>query len=395
LNTAADEPRKQRRRMKFLRLISKNLFRHKRRNLLTLLSIAASLFLFSALYSLADVPALILRGNANSLRLVCHNKAGLAFPLPESYARKIAALPHVRALEAWDGFDGIYQDPKDRFPTYAVDAENIAEIWPEWGISAEASAEFRRVRNAALAGPDLVQRYHWKVGQLVTLHRVSPPLDATLQVVGVLHSSRTSTGSLNLFLFNREYLESSQGTRTVGVFWVQADSLKSIPDLIAQIDSSFSNSDYQTQTEAEGVFISSLFASLGVFFTIAKGLSVAIAIAIMLVAANTAAMSIRERSVEIAVMRAMGFSSRLCAACLLAENIAIAISGGAIGCLTTLLVLGGLAPPLPGINSKVPMSGIAIAVTLSLSAVIGILSAAVPAGLAVSRSIVDDLRRVG
>jgi putative ABC transport system permease protein len=121
--------------MKFLPLILKNLRRHRRRNLLTLLSIAASIFLFSALISLTDIPALILRGNANSVRLVCHNKAGLAFPLPEGYERKIAGLPHVTDVNGWDYFAGIYRDVKDQFPNYAVDPDALNQLWPEWGIA--------------------------------------------------------------------------------------------------------------------------------------------------------------------------------------------------------------------------------------------------------------------
>jgi putative ABC transport system permease protein len=381
--------------MRFLHLIWRNLLRHKRRNLLTVISIAASLFLFSALASLADIPDLILRGNANSLRLVCHNRAGLAFALPDAYARKIAAMPHVRAVQGWNWFAGTYRDAKDQFPNYAVDADTIAELWPEWGITPQAAADFRRVRNAALVGPEVAARYHWKIGDEITLRRADPPLDANLHIVGMLHGSRTSTGSLNLVVFNREYLESLQGrTGMVAIFWVQADSLKSIPAVIQEIDSAFANSDYRTQTEAEGVFTSELFASLGVFFTIAKALALLIAIAIMLVAANTSAMSIRERTTEISVMRAIGFNPGMIVVSLAAESLAIAIAGGILGCAATFAVMGGLAPPLPGLNTRVPLSTEAIAATLALSIVIGVLSAAVPASAAARRTIVEGLRHL-
>src|SRR6266851_2335228 len=129
--------------MRFLHLIWRNLLRHKRRNLLTLISIAISLCLFSALASVAYVPDLILRGNANSLRLVCHNRAGLAFPLPEAYARKIGALPQVRAVQAWNWFGGTYRDTHDQFPNYAVNAGTIGQLFPEWGISPQAAVDFK------------------------------------------------------------------------------------------------------------------------------------------------------------------------------------------------------------------------------------------------------------
>ena len=379
--------------MKFLPLILKNLRRHRRRNLLTLSSIAASIFLFSALISLADIPALILRGNANSLRLVCHNKAGLAFPLPESYSRKIAGLPHVSAIQGWDAFGGIYRDVKDQFANYAVDADSIDELFPEWGIAPDAAAQFKRVRNAALAGTDLVKRYQWKIGDTITLRQAEPPLDANLLIVGILHGSRTSTGPLNMLVFNRSYLAQLQGDRgTVAVIWVKADSVRTVGIVGDEIDAMFANSDSQTQSEAEGVFTSNLLASIGAFFTMAKVLAILVALAIVLVASNTASMSIRERSTEIAVMRAIGFNARITILCLMAESILIAVAGGMLGCLATWGALRGLAPPLPGLNTKIPMSDLAIVAGLLLAVAIGIVSAIIPATVVARRNIVEGLR---
>lgn len=381
------------RAMKFLPLIFKNLRRHRRRNLLTLLSIAASIFIFSALLSLVDVPNLILRGNADSVRLVCTNKAAIGYPLPESYERKIAVLPHVVAVEGWDWFGGTFRDLNDQFPNYAVDADTIEALWPEWGIASETAAQFRKVRNAALVGSDLVRRYRLKIGDQITLHRPAPPLDANLQIVGILHGSRTSTGPLNMLVFNRSYLESLEGNPgTLPVIWVKADSVKSVGAVAASIDTMFANSDHQTQTEREGVFVSNLLASLGVMFTVAKVLAVLVAIAIVLVASNTASMSIRERTTEVAVMRAMGFEPRVAILCLMAESVVIAVAGGILGCAATFGALGGLAPPLPGLNTKIPMSDLAIVASLALACLIGIVSAIVPAMAVTRRNIVEGLR---
>src|SRR5690242_18263072 len=124
--------------MKWLGLLFKNLRRNRRRSLLTVLSIAVSLFIFCALASVPVVANRILADSASSLRVACHNKAGLAYALPQAYKRAIASTPHVVAVEPESWFGGIYHDVKDQFPNLAVDPDQLEVMWPDWGMSKEA-----------------------------------------------------------------------------------------------------------------------------------------------------------------------------------------------------------------------------------------------------------------
>src|SRR5258708_33276587 len=110
-----------RRIVKFAWLIMRSLRRNRRRNILTCLSIAISIFMFCGLSSIAAIPALILRGDAASRRLVCQNKAGLSFALPESYARKLAAIPRVNLVQGWEVMPSEVHGSADQFLSYAVD----------------------------------------------------------------------------------------------------------------------------------------------------------------------------------------------------------------------------------------------------------------------------------
>ncbi len=187
--------------------------------------------------------------------------------------------------------------------------------------------------------------------------------------------SSSSTGPLNTVVLRRDYLESLRGMPgLVTVFWIQVDRLTSIDPVSASIDDTFRDSEYQTRTEVEGEFTKNLFGSLASMFTLATVLGVIVVIVVTLIAANTAAMSIRERGREIAVMRAIGFGRGAVLFYLVSEASLVAIAGGIIGGFATWLVLGDLAPPLPGLNQPLPMSKGIIPTGIGLAWLVGLIS---------------------
>jgi putative ABC transport system permease protein len=381
--------------MKFAWLILRSLRRSRRRNVLTGLSIAISTFMFCGLASIAEIPALLMRGNAASRRLVCSSAAGMAYQLPESHARKISALPRVNRMQAWEFLPSEFSGASDQFLSYAVDPIDVRELWPEWGVSAPAADAFQHQRTAALVGASLMRRHGWQVGQHIILHATIPAPDVPVEIVGVMNPGSSSTGPLNMLAFRRDYYEALKGNPgLVSLIWVQVDRLDSIDPVIAAIDETFRNSEYQTKTEAEGQFTRNIFSSLASIFTLATVLSVIVVIVVTLVAANTAAMSIRERGRELAVLRAIGFNRRTVLIYLVSEASLIAIAGGLLGGLATWLVLGGAAPSLPGVNTPLPMSKGIIPIGIGLAWIVGLVSAFVPAWVATRRTIVTGLRLV-
>ena len=381
--------------MKFGWLILRSLRRSRRRNVLTGLSIAFSIFMFCGLASIAEIPTLLMRGNAASRRLVCASAAGMAYQLPESHTRKISALPQVNRLQAWEFLPSEFDGATDQFLSYAVDPIDIRKLWPEWGVSAPAVDAFRHQRTAALVGASLMRRHGWHVGQHTILHATIPAPDVPVEIVGVMNANSSSTGPLNMLAFRRDYYEALRGNPgLVSLIWIQVDRLDSIDPVIAAIDETFRNSEYQTKTEAEGQFARNIFSSLASIFTLATALSVIVVAVVTLVAANTSAMSIRERGREFAVMRAIGFNRRTVLIYLVSEASLIAIAGGLLGALATWLVLGGVAPSLPGVNTPLPMSKTIIPIGIGLAWMVGLMSAFVPAWVATRRTIVTGLRLV-
>jgi putative ABC transport system permease protein len=376
-------------------LILRSLRRNRRRNVLTALSIAISIFMFCGLASIAEIPALLMRGSAASRRLVCSSAAGMAYLLPESYGRKISTLPRVNLMQAWEFLPSEFRGSADQFLSYAVDPIDLRELWPEWGVSAPAVDAFRHQRTAALVGPDLMRRHGWHVGQHIILHATIPSPDVPVEIVGVMNPDSSSTGPRNLLAFRRDYYEALKGNPgLVSMIWVQVDRLDSIDPVNASIDETFRNSEYQTKTEAEGQFTRNIFSSLASIFTLATVLGVIVVVVVTLVAANTSAMSIRERGRELAVMRAIGFNADTVLVYLVSEASLIAIAGGLLGGLATWLVLGGLAPSLPGVNVPLPMSRGIIPIGVGLAWIVGLVGAFFPAWVATRRTIVTGLRLV-
>jgi putative ABC transport system permease protein len=378
--------------VKYTGLVLKNLVRSRRRTILTVLSIAVSLFIFSALVSIPTVANQILSDTASSTRIATHNKAGLAYAIPMAYKQRIETVPHVELVVAESWFGGVYHEVSDQFPNLAVDSERVDLMWPDWGISKEQFDQFKKIRTACLVGVETMKRFHLHVGQQIQLRGTIYPFNVTLNIVGTTGGKAPP----NFLLFRRDYLEEAAGRPGfVDLMWVKADKPENVPQVMAAIDEGFANSSAETASESEAAFIGSFMDQYRTFFRMAELLGFIVVLMIGLVAANTAAMSIRERRGEIAVMRSIGFPARTILSMLLAESVLIGLAGGIIGCGSAYIVLkvfsvGSGAGPL----STIRMQPLIVAETLVVAVLIGLFSAMAPAGAAARRNIVDALRTV-
>src|SRR5215470_3201460 len=253
--------------MKYTALVFKNLIRSKRRTFLTVLSIAVSLFIFSALVSIPTVANQILGATASSTRIATHNKAGLTYNIPIAYKQPVQSLPHVEAVIAESWFGGVYHEVYDQFPNLAIDPEQVDQMWPDWGISKEAFDNWKKIRTACFVGPSTMKKFGLHVGQQIQLKGTVYPFNVTLTIVG-------ETGGKSppdFLLFRRDYLEEAAGRPGfVGNMWVKVDQPENVPQTIAAIDEGFANSSYETLSESEAAFLGSFMESYRTFFRMAE-----------------------------------------------------------------------------------------------------------------------------
>lgn len=379
--------------MKYLSLVLINLTRNKRRTILTMLSVAVSVFIFASLISLPGLLDQVLRDRANSLRLICHSKASLLYMLPESYRRQIETVPHVEAVAAYSVFMGTYRDPNQQIGVLATDDDHIREIFPDWELSAQTEREFENLRTAGLVATTLMKAYGWKVGDTIMLRGTMYPVDLQLTIVGVLNEDAAGPR----IIFRRDYMEELLGRPgTANLFWVKIDRSQSAPEVIAAIDEMFANSAHETATETEVALIKNEIGSnLSLLLSGAKFLAAIVIFTIGLVAVNTAAMAVRERRHEMAVMRAIGFTRNSIIARILVEGLIVGVTGGALGCALAYLgfdllphVSGALGP----LALALTLSPRVVAYSFLIAALIGAASGFIPATLATHGDISTELR---
>jgi len=379
--------------MKYLSLVLINLARNKRRTILTALSIAVSVFIFASLISLPGLLDQILRDRATSLRLICHSKASLLYMLPESYRRQIETVPHVEAVAAYSVFMATYRDPNQQIGVLAVDDDHIRDIFPDWDLSAQTEREFENLRTAGLVATSLMKAYGWKIGDTIMLRGTMYPVDLQLTIVGVLNEDAAGPR----IIFRRDYMEELLGRPgTANLFWVKVDRSQSSPEVIAAIDEMFANSAHETATETEVALIQSeMGGQLSLLLNGAKFLALIVIFTIGLVAANTAAMAVRERRHEMAVMRAIGFTRNSIIARILVEGLIVGVTGGALGCAIAYLgfhllpyVSGALGP----LALALTLSPRIVAYSFMIAVLIGAASGLIPATLATRGDISSELR---
>jgi putative ABC transport system permease protein len=378
---------------KYTMLILKNLLRSKRRTVLTVLSIGVSLFIFSVLVSLPTFANQMLADTASSVRIACRTKMGLDYPLPETYKVKIATTPHVVAVVPDVFFGGIYHEASDQFPSIAMDAENIDVMFPDWGFSREGVEQFKKIKTACMVAQGTMRRFNLHVGQRIQIRGTVFPFNVTLTIVGPI----TKGPSPSFLIFRRDYFEEAAGRPgIVDNFWVRVDDSKVVPQVAAALDQQFANSSAETQSDSEEAFMGSILGRFRIFMKLAELLGLVVVIAIGLVAANTAAMSIRERRSEIAVMRSIGFPSQVILSLLVGESLVIALLGGALGCGVAFGLLKAVALNADALGPFVALRipPFVLLETLVVALLIGVLSAYVPARAATRRSIVETLRLV-
>jgi putative ABC transport system permease protein len=134
--------------------------------------------------------------------------------------------------------------------------------------------------------------------------------------------------------FHWDYLDESLGRPGLaGAFYVKAATPEDIPRLADEIDGMFRNTDAETKTETEKAFNLGFVSMLGNIKLLLNAICLMVVFTILLVAGNTMAMSIRERTGEVAVLKTLGFRQNAILYLLVGESVAIALLGGILGAL--------------------------------------------------------------
>jgi putative ABC transport system permease protein len=309
------------------RLLLKNLFRNKRRTLLTGTSVAVSLFLLSSLamvYTALGNPI----ENADSIPIMMVRRAtGIVFPLPASYGARIREVPGVAACASLSWFGGYWKDPANMFANLAVDPENVFKVQFASTIPPDQLAAFQRERTAAVAGRRLAEKFGWKVGDKITLLGSPWGFNPELTLRGIF-----SGGPDDQLWFHWEYLNEAIGRMNiVGLYWIRLEKPEMASRVGQAIDAMFRNTPNETKTESLSAFMLNFIAMLGNVRGIILLIGSAVTFAILLIVANTMTMSVRERISEAAIMRSLGFRPGHILRLFVGESLLLTLAGALLG----------------------------------------------------------------
>jgi putative ABC transport system permease protein len=381
--------------MTLTRFVTKNAFRNKRRSILTVLSIAFSLLLLTFMMTLWHAFALEDGSAESAERLVVRHRVSLTFPLPGFYREKIRAVPGVVAVIPNSWFQGVYKDqkPENFFPRFGTDPDEFFSVFRDMKIPDDQLKAWQRDRQGAVISESLAQKYGWKIGDRITIVGDIYPVTLERSVRGIYHGDP----DLKSLYFNAKYVEEAVPSfkGKAGTFDILADSPGDVSKIASAVDDMFHNSPQPTKTESEKAFGLEFVAMMGNVKAFILSICGAVLFATLLVSANTIAMSIRERTREVAVLKTLGFTRRGVLGLFVSEAVALSLAGGLIGSALARLMVYGFAHSPQMTFFPLKMTPQIWLLAVLISGIVGLLSAALPSYHASQVNIVDGLRHIG
>jgi putative ABC transport system permease protein len=381
--------------MTLTHFVAKSAFRNKRRSLLTVASIAFSLLLLCIMLCVWRSFYIDKGAPDSALRIMTRHKVSLANFLPIYYRDKIRTVPGVVHVVPMTWFGGKYKDdkPENYFAQFATDPDEYFDVAADKIMPADELAAWKRDRSGCVVDVDLARKHNWKVGDHIILQGTIFPTNLDLTIRGIYTIDPPSS---NLY-FSTKYLEESVSwfKDTAGFYFTRVDTPEHMPEAARAIDSVFHGSPVPTKSESEQAFKADFIATLGNVKAFILSICGAVVFTTLLVCANTMAMSIRERTREVAVLRTLGFTRQSILKLLLSESIVISLIGGTVGIVLGSLVIKAMSRPGIGMPVSMHMTPYTALVVLLVAGLVGIVSGVIPSYRASNLGIVDALRYIG
>lgn len=385
--------------MKLFKYIWRNASRNKLRSFLTVLSVGFSLAMMTVLYGYLAMQDVWKDAAEPYNRIVTMNMQGFSGKVPIAYVDDIAGQDHVMAAVPYQWYGGMYKDERMPFAQFATDPHKVFDVWSEFRIDPAQLEAWKKNRQGVVVDHRLAERRGWKIGERLPLKGTYYPFDLDLQIVGFFEAPTLTDSVLFHWNYLNEGLRSlgySTHTDNAGTLWAKVDSTAAISQVIQAIDNKYGSSDNPTRTQTEGAFAQMFTDMLGNIQTYIRNIGLAVIFSLTLVAANAMAMSLRERTTEIAVLKAIGFPRFRVLCMVLGESCLIAGIGGVFGLaggLGFLELFHRLSPQMIPFG-MLELAGPWMSSILVIAIGIGFISGIVPAVRAARLSVIDGLRRV-
>ncbi len=375
---------------KLLTIAIRNMRRHLRRTIFTALTFAVAVFIYTVLVAVPLTMDRITDHASKGLRLIVTERNGTraastdwSTTLPFKDCDQVMKMPHVLGCAPEISWGGYYRDPRDLIMTSAITADlGTVDTIADYRVPRDLVKEFMSDRRYALVGAGLMHEHHWKLREPFTLRDAEAPSRAItfIPIVELPTEYLSRAFWFNSKLLDVEHFYGSYYADRAAFIVVRVDRPENMGPVAVEIDENFHNSEAETQTNTESDSVANVITGIGDVRTIIYSLCLVVLATVLLIAANSMAMMVRDRTGEVAVMRAMGFRRTHIAMLLLSEAAFIGLIGAWIGAAVTLWVFGGgmslgkITGGLGYIEVRPSIATAAVAVAL----VVSLLSAIVP-----------------
>ncbi|CAB3796050.1 ABC transporter permease [Paraburkholderia fynbosensis] len=384
--------------MYLFKLITRNALRHKLRTLLTVFGLLIAVLAYGLLHTVVDAWYAGAAAASNA-RLVTRNAISLVFPLPLSYENRIRGVEGVTMVARSNWFGGVYREPKNFFAQFAV-SDNYLDLYPEFILPAQQRNDYERDRKGCLIGRQLASQFGFKIGDVIPIKGTIYPGTWEFVVRGILDGRDESTITRQL-IFHWEYLNETvrktpgRKADQVGVYVLGIANPDEAAAISRNVDNVFRNSLAETLTETEQAFQLGFVAMSNQIIAAIRLVSYVVIVIIMAVMANAMAMSARERTVEYATLKALGFGPGFLALLMFGESVTICAVGGGLGILATPPAASLFKQATAGVFPVFHVSRETMLLQAACALVVGITAAIIPALQAARVRIVEGLRAIG
>ncbi len=315
--------------MTFAGFITRNALRNRRRFALSVLSVAASLFLLVTLLVAVREMTMPPEDLGAALRVVVRNRVSIANPLPARQRAVIEKIPGVEAVSPFTWFGGKFRDEESMtFAQFAMDARLLETIFGEAKLPREQFDAFLVDQRACIIGRLTAEKYKLKIGDRLQFTSTIYGCPMDFKLAGIYSGTIDDRN----MMFHHKYLEEAcDMAGTVGTWWLKVRSAEEMTPVTEAINKAFASTSSEVRAESERAFQLSFVSMWGNIKVFVHAICTVVVFTLLLVSASTMSMAVRERFRELAVLKALGFRRHELFALILAESFGLAGAGAVLG----------------------------------------------------------------
>ncbi len=331
---------------KFCILIAKSLGRNKVRTALTSLGVIVLVAIYSVVTSVTSSVKQRMASGAQT-RLIVSERWTMPSRVPLRYIPEVAAQPGVNNWTTWNLSPGSLDENGSRDKQTVVIAmrpESVREMHSGLNVLSDELIEaWLKRKDGILVGTGLFKAMNWEIGQQITVFGGRfPPADVTYTIVGIMPPGDWSS---SIFCRHDYYMDATGDREAVNCIWLDVDGEENAKTIAATLTKDYENRQPALKVETESAGVARFAARSTAILQIIDAVVLILLVNMTLILSNSISISVRERRVEMAVLKVIGFQPLQIALMIIGEAMLVggiaAFLGTGVLCLLSMWTFDG------------------------------------------------------